>query len=1185
MRSCLLIALLLLGTLTSRSQTPELVLPIGHTAEITKVLVTPDKRFLLTASKDGTAKIWNYKTGRLRHNLALHTGAITDMAISNAGDFVLLGSEDASYSKWEIASGELLAHIPTKVRIKKIWLLPGDSLCLLQGNYSVVVAPTDTEDEEVYLHQDNSDPIDLCEMSPDRSIVAYTQKRSSYVYFYKTDGEGIGVAQQLKLDSTFYDLLFLKPVSIQFAGNKELLVRFENYYCAVYATDGRQLHRINGSVTDAVTSSNGRYTAYARYYHDTLVVLDMKTRQPAFLLKRSEFSGTLCGFGQGDTTLLLQYNGTLNERGFGGQLHNRAEVGLSRRFLSYLPDEQLFITQLKQNRKYGTVDLWKNGTVPVKTFEGKVEQLTWTRLSSDGQYLLEQRISYAGYWKLAKGKSIRFPDDSIGGSTVLKLHLTAEPHLVVIQYDSSFVLYDLEQEQARYRQRYTNGADFVLSPAKTRVVTSAYLSPGEICIWDVATGTPIRKFTTPYRLSTIAIDPGNRLLAGVAERRNRDTVEVRDLETGKRLAAYDRNYVSVMEFSADGQYLFFNTGGTEQLQIEWLPLWEQFSPEDSLNYPGDGYYHASNGRFSANFRLEQAPGTSIIYFSEPDPEASQQQVLAYKYRTDQVLQRFSYKDYHWILCLLPAQQKLVTATETEVLFWDMKTAKTARIFPLPPGFKAVSWQEETGTLLVSSNDRVGVITLNGKKPTYYLSTFNSGDYIVFRDDRYYLVTPEAARWLTWRSGKQLYDFDQWDLQFNRPDKILEVLDRPGTPLVQAYHKAYLKRLKKTGVTEKMFRPGLQVPVVTLQHDWEEGSTTDSGQTHLQVTCTNPDPLGAITAVHVTVNDVPVYGSSGFIPEKPAAVLQLQLPLALTPGRNKLKVSCVNSNGVESVRESVTRVYQPATPLPETVYFVGIGINRFADSRQNLAWCVKDIQDLVTQLRKKYGNALVVDTLLDKQVTREQFLAVTEKLKKSRVQDKVIIAYSGHGVLSDSFDYYLSAFNMDFKQPANGGIPYELLEELLEQIPARKKLLLLDACHSGEVDKEELITITKTNEQLRQQGVVIHRGSEEEGGTQVVNQRVGLENSFELMQNLFVRVGRGTGATIISAAGGVQLAQERGEFQNGVFTFSILEALRQFKTLTVSGLKSYVSARVVALTNGLQHPTAREELWDADWELW
>jgi uncharacterized caspase-like protein len=203
--------------------------------------------------------------------------------------------------------------------------------------------------------------------------------------------------------------------------------------------------------------------------------------------------------------------------------------------------------------------------------------------------------------------------------------------------------------------------------------------------------------------------------------------------------------------------------------------------------------------------------------------------------------------------------------------------------------------------------------------------------------------------------------------------------------------------------------------------------------------------------------------------------------------------------------------------------------------------------------------------------------------KTSVNDKVIIAYSGHGLLSDNYDYYLSTYDVNFHKPEENGLAYEELENLVDGVPARQKLMMIDACHSGEVDKEEMLKLKKAAADTSLHLVTNGKGFETDPDT--TTRKLGTQNSFELMSTLFVNVSRGTGTTVIAAASGTQFAYENGELQNGVFTYCFLETMRTEKTCTVQQMKTNVGTKVEKLTNGLQRPTSRTETSGYDWVLW
>ncbi len=484
-----------------------------------------------------------------------------------------------------------------------------------------------------------------------------------------------------------------------------------------------------------------------------------------------------------------------------------------------------------------------------------------------------------------------------------------------------------------------------------------------------------------------------------------------------------------------------------------------------------------------------------------------------------------------------------------------------------------------------SNGAIKIVNLESEIPLEYsvleIGGDNTIDYVVQIPTGYYKSTSNAAKLLHYvTKDLKIISFEQLDVKYNRPDKVLEAIGNTDTVLIKSYRKAWEKRINKLGIDTTAFRDGYSVPEADFTNrddiEYEQKRAT------LKLHISGNDSTYKIDRLNLWVNETPLYGQRGIsLRHKNKNSFDTTIAIHLSQGENKIETSIINVNGTESYRMPLHVNYTPAMPIKESIRFIGIGIDEFADGKNNLQYSVKDIRDLAVKFREEYGENIFIDTLFNQKVTVDNVKVLKQKLLSTTENDKVIIAYSGHGLLSQEFDYFLSTYDVNFNKPEEHGLAYDELENLLDSIPARKKLLLIDACHSGEVDKEEM-----TRYQQAAATTAITNGAK--GNIKLgpgKNSKVGMKNSFELMQNLFVNVGKSTGATIISAAAGTQFALERNDLKNGVFTYCILEAMETNATMKISALKMIVAKRVEELTNGLQKPTSRNEPIAVDWEVW
>lgn len=487
------------------------------------------------------------------------------------------------------------------------------------------------------------------------------------------------------------------------------------------------------------------------------------------------------------------------------------------------------------------------------------------------------------------------------------------------------------------------------------------------------------------------------------------------------------------------------------------------------------------------------------------------------------------------------------------------------------------WKNNSTLILGTDDGTIHFYSIKRKQVDYSIIHFNDNEKMIVLKSNYYFGSTNKVKLLSYVKGLTNIGFEQLDVKYNRPDKVLEAISSTDTALINSYRKAYQKRIKKLGIDTTQFKDGYSVP----ESDFINRDAIEYEQTKdkLILKIKAVDSTYKLERFNVWVNEVPLFGLRG-IQVKRKNVFDTTLTITLSQGENRIETSVININGTESYKMPLFVKYTPAKPIEEKQYFIGIGINQFANSDYNLSWSVKDIRDLALKLKTKYPN-IFIDTLFDSNVTKENILALKQKLLQLQEEDKVIVSYSGHGVLSKDFDYFLSTYSINFEKPEEKGLSYDDLENLLDSIRPRQKLMFIDACHSGEVDKDEIEKVEVFKKELEKNGITTKSTIK----ITKKEKQLGMKNSFELMQSLFVNVGKGTGATIVSAAGGMQYAQERGDLKNGVFTYSILEAFNKHTTLKVSELKKIVGERVTQLTNGLQKPTSRNETNNYDWMVW
>ncbi|MCR9249330.1 MAG: caspase family protein [bacterium] len=493
----------------------------------------------------------------------------------------------------------------------------------------------------------------------------------------------------------------------------------------------------------------------------------------------------------------------------------------------------------------------------------------------------------------------------------------------------------------------------------------------------------------------------------------------------------------------------------------------------------------------------------------------------------------------------------------KVIVWDSKTLNKILTIDNLSGYpRTLSISPDNKILVVGSNN--GIIKLIRFDNNYEVNLYgNSEDQWVIWDENNYFESSNDATDIAIMSNKDgYYNIEQFSSRLNAPHLILKKLGIGDSSYTNFVERLYKKRNQ---TSEPLLSSNIPSVVVTEE-------VLEGPQAHMFFTL--KDTTSNIQSYAIYQNGIQIHSM-----DLDGPYYELSYSVSMIPGTNIIEIEATNKEGYKSIRTLNKFKYDDNQKT--NLYYIGIGVSEYEDdSIKNLSYSTKDICDLshvFSSYAENFQN-IETHTFFNKEITKENFSELKNLLTDSRKTDLFILAMSGHGthVTNEATDFHFltsdTRLNGNISQQA---ISMDEIQGLLSSVKPIRKLLLLDACSSGQLDSTYL-----TN--------VLELTNDGKGARSITPIKSTKSNSINVTRKdsyIFNDIYRRSGAVVYSSSMGGQLSWEYPEIENGVFTEGIINCLtnRNIDTdengsISDDELRKCVNQFVVSRTKNLQHPT-------------
>uniref|UniRef100_A0A0L8FK86 Uncharacterized protein n=2 Tax=Octopus bimaculoides TaxID=37653 RepID=A0A0L8FK86_OCTBM len=106
----------------------------AHTSEVSAIALSEDSSVLVSASADGTVKVWDMKNEVLGSTLIGHTREVSCVAISSDNEMIASGSQDGTIRLWRTQTGSQICAFNTNMDVFFVTMSKDNSTIVALGD-------------------------------------------------------------------------------------------------------------------------------------------------------------------------------------------------------------------------------------------------------------------------------------------------------------------------------------------------------------------------------------------------------------------------------------------------------------------------------------------------------------------------------------------------------------------------------------------------------------------------------------------------------------------------------------------------------------------------------------------------------------------------------------------------------------------------------------------------------------------------------------------------------------------------------------------------------------------------------------------------------------------------------------------------------------------------------------------